>query len=960
MSAFDRLTGALQYQIVNTLGFRELRPVQLQTIDAVMDGRNAVVLAPTAGGKTEAAFFPVLSRMDAGDWRPVSVLYLSPIRALLNNQEARVTKYAGLIGRRAFKWHGDTAQSARKRFLANPTDILLITPESLEAMLLSTRVPTREIFAGLRTVIIDEVHSFADDDRGAHLVAVLERLSRFCESDLQRLGLSATVGNPEEILRWLQGSSKRHASVVDPGGVKARPELSLDYVATMENAATVVEKLHPGRKRLVFVDSRRGAEQLGHLLTQQKVLSFVMHGSLSASQRRDAERAFEEGTDCVIVATSAMELGIDIGDLDHVLQIDSPATVASFLQRMGRTGRRGGSPNCTFLAVKDTQVLQAAALIQLHREGYVEPVRPSFAAYHILAHQLMSMAVQFGGIAPGDWFAWVEGATVFARIGADERRAMVAHMLGQGVLSDQEGKLWLGPVGEKRFGHSNFRELYAVFDAPRLVTVRAGVEDIGSVDATFLMALMEDGHGCAFTLGGKAWEVVHVEWERGLCIVRPVAEGRAPRWSGGGRFLGYDLCQAMARVLREDSTDESWSKRFCAVMTTLRAEYMFLRDDPSPLLRNGDTYEWFTFAGGAANILLARVLESMLGGKVTANDLRISFKDNAGESEVAIRQTIDQLAATERPTESDALAYASGESMKRLSKFDVCLPEAQLMALMRERRVDWVGARKAVEAWAGRAEVRRFDDSRRSRCVEQSFPLATVRELSERARRRPSDGSDDEISWTIGEIDPMEVVECFAPVLRVRDGYALRAYQFRAGGNGHGVVYAMPRDVELPNPPRMMEGEEHRWEPPLPPEGALAHYMEAIEGDGSAWSYLCASFLDRELSELHARWHGVRWGVHRLIDGAPWSGSKPGEVTEGNDGVFRSAGTEAWWAAIPAPPALEPKVRMEDSGAVVTFHTYSGFVREGIYRHTDTYPSGVYRAVHELEQIAVGPGGYIV
>jgi ATP-dependent Lhr-like helicase len=696
VSAFERLSSALQYQVVNTLGFRELRPVQLQAIDALLDGKNAVVLAPTAGGKTEAAFFPLLSMMDSEDWRPVSVLYLSPIRALLNNQEDRVSKYAALIGRRAFKWHGDTGQSARKRFLAEPTDILLITPESLEAMLMSTRVPTREVFEGLRAVIIDEVHAFADDDRGAHLSAILERLTRFCGKDLQRIGLSATVGNPQEILRWVQGSSKRDGIIVDPGGAKKAPELALDFVGTMENAATVVERLHPGRKRLVFVDSRRGAEELGHLLTQHQIRAFVMHGSLAVSQRRDAEQAFTEGSDCVIVATSAMELGIDIGDLDHVLQIDCPSSVASFLQRMGRTGRRGGAANCTFLIVKEQSALQAAALLRLYRSGYVEPVQPSRAAYHILAHQLMSMAVQFGGIAKADWHQWVAGTTAFADITNEERNAMVDHMLKEQILSDQEGKLWLGTEGERRYAGANFRALYAVFDAPRLITVRAGLEEIGSVDANFLMTLLEGGKTGAFTLGGRAWEVVHVDWERGICVVHPIAEGRAPRWSGSSVFLGYELCQSMRNVLLDEELDEGWSVRMRNVITTLRAEYGFLRENPSAITRDGNQYHWYTFAGGAANVLLARILESLLGEKVTANNLRVAFQEGAAKSEVAIRETIETLAREGRPNDSDALAFAQGSGTARLSNFDKCLPEIQLLRFMRERLVDLEGAKKAA------------------------------------------------------------------------------------------------------------------------------------------------------------------------------------------------------------------------------------------------------------------------
>jgi ATP-dependent helicase Lhr and Lhr-like helicase len=701
MSAFDRLSGALQYPIVNALGFRELRPVQLETIDALLEGKNAVVLAPTAGGKTEAAFFPLLSLMDTDDWRPVSVLYLSPIRALLNNQEARIQKYAGLIGRRAFKWHGDTAQGPRKRFIKDPADILLITPESLEAMLMSSRVPARALFAGLRAVIIDEVHAFADDDRGAHLSALLERLTRFCGRDLQRVGLSATVGNPDEILHWLQGSSERPSTIVNPGGARALPDLSLDYVGSLENAALMVERLHPGKKRLVFVDSRRKAEQLGSALTARGVLTYVMHGSLSAAQRRDAESAFEQGSDCAIVATSAMELGIDIGDLDHVLQIDSPASVASFLQRMGRTGRRGGAPNCTFLTLEDNTALHAAALLHLYRTGYVEPVRPSRQAFHILAHQAMALAVQFGGVARGDWFQWVAGATAFADLSPADRDALMERMLSESILADQGGKLWLGPVGERRFGAANFRQLYAVFDAPRLITVVAGTEEVGSVDAQFLATLMEGGKDPAFTLGARAWQVVHLDWERGVCAVKPAPTGKAPRWSGSGTFLGFELCQAMRALLLSTDADPAWSKRFLTTIESLRAQYTFLEDSPLALLPRGPDHEWWTFAGGAANVLLSRVLEGEFGEKITSNNLKLTFKEGAAQSPVAIRQAIEHLARDGRPTDEEALIHAQGAGRTRFSKFDRCLTEEQLLRLLRERVVDAEGARRALALSAG-------------------------------------------------------------------------------------------------------------------------------------------------------------------------------------------------------------------------------------------------------------------
>lgn len=701
MSSFDRLSPALQYQIVNTLGFDGLRPVQEQSTQALLDGNNAVVLAPTAGGKTEAAFFPALSLMDAEDWAPVSVIYLSPIRALLNNQETRISKYAGMLGRRAFKWHGDVTASQRKKFLRDPSDILLTTPESIEAMLMSPRVPTRELFDGLRMVIIDEIHAFAGDDRGAHLVSLLERLSRYCGNDVQRVGLSATVGNPQEILRWVQGSSKRESSIVNPGGAKAEPELSLDFVGSYENAAKMVKALHPGQKRLVFVDSRAKAERLGALLNSLDVRTYVNHGSLSLVARRDAEHAFEQGEDCVIVATSTLELGIDVGDLDRVLQIESPPTVASFLQRMGRTGRRGGPPNCTFLTVSEAGVLQAAALLELFRQGYVEPVRASQASYHILAQQLMALGVQTGGTSSVDWFEWLRGATVFEHVTDEDRAALVQHMLDEQILADQGGKLFLGPIGEKKFGHGNFRELYAVFDSPRLITVNSGSSDLGTVDANFLAAIDSDMERGTFTLGARHWQIVHINWEQATCQVMPADSGKAPRWFGGGGFLSYAMCQAMKAVLLSDDEDPAWSKRMRQSIAELRGEHGFLDESPSPLLDHGRHIEWWTFAGGSANVLLARLLEAELGSKVTARNTSIVFKDGAGKSLVAIREAITKLRDESRPNLDDAIAHSDGPSRMRLSKFEPCVPERLLLSLLAERTVDLDGARRVVGDWGG-------------------------------------------------------------------------------------------------------------------------------------------------------------------------------------------------------------------------------------------------------------------
>src|SRR6185437_16640030 len=255
-------------------------------------------------------------------------------------------------------WHGDTPASQRKSMLTDPPDLLLTTPESLESMLVSTNVDHERLFADLQAVIVDEVHAFAGGDRGRHLLAVLERLSRIAGRSLQRIGLSATVGNPAEMLAWLQGSERgaRPATVVAPstmettattGSPAGDADIQLDYVGSVANAAKVIAALHRGGKRLVFCDSKRLVEHLGAELRELGVTTYLIHASLSLDERRQAERAFVEGRDCVVVSTSALELGIDVGDLDRVIQINAPLTVAAFLQRLGRSGRRPGTTrNC--------------------------------------------------------------------------------------------------------------------------------------------------------------------------------------------------------------------------------------------------------------------------------------------------------------------------------------------------------------------------------------------------------------------------------------------------------------------------------------------------------------------------------------------------------------------------------------------------------------------------------------
>ena len=251
-SAFARFSPRLQEAIVSRLGWTALRPVQELASHALLDGQNAVILAPTAGGKTEASMFPLLSMLMEQEPQGVGLIYIAPIKALLNNQAERLGMYTEMVGLRRFLWHGDVKASDKRKFIKEPATVLMTTPESLEVMLLSARVPHAKLFGDLRAVVIDEIHALAGSDRGTHLLSVLERIARHTPNDIQRIGLSATVGNPEEILTWLQGTSKRAGSVIDPPKQPAPKDLRVYLRNTTMAIAQDASRKAAGKKKSLF------------------------------------------------------------------------------------------------------------------------------------------------------------------------------------------------------------------------------------------------------------------------------------------------------------------------------------------------------------------------------------------------------------------------------------------------------------------------------------------------------------------------------------------------------------------------------------------------------------------------------------------------------------------------------------------------------------------------------------
>jgi ATP-dependent helicase Lhr and Lhr-like helicase len=685
MTDFDRLHPSLRHHIVNTLGWPRLRPLQEAAIGPVLGGEHGIFLAPTAGGKTESAMFPVLTAMIDNRWKPVSVLYLAPLRALLNNLLPRLELYCGFVGLRVGLWHGDTTAGERARMIADPPDILLTTPESLEAMLISRRVDQDWLFPNLRTVIIDEVHAFAGADRGWHLRAVLERLTHVAGRDLQRIGLSATVGNPDELLEWLCGSSTAPRRIVNPPAeVLAEPEVTLDYVGSLDNAATVISRLHHGEKRLVFVDSRKRAEELALALRSRDVTTYLSHGSLGRDERRRSEEAFAEATNCVIVATSTLELGIDVGDLDRVIQIDSPPTVAGFLQRIGRTGRRAGSSrNALFLATSHESFLTAAGLLRLWDQGYVEPARPPAFPAHLLVQQLLALTLQESalGLGASTWTEWLGDPPALGAEAMAQAPALLTHLERSGWIHSDDGVLSPGVEAERTIGRRNFLELTSVFVADPLVSVRHGRVELGQVpDIAITAAFSVEGRPPALLIGGRSWRIDDVDWKRRIARVSPTDQRSSVRFSGGAQPLGYDLCQSIAAVLGGASLDPvTLTARAVDALADARSEIPLARAGRTVLVAGDKGQRWYTFAGLKANLELA--------ARLTALRTQTSQKDN-------LYITVDQAVTTEqirsaisqptRPEELESLAATVSGALK----LERVLPESLITDIMVRRLRD--------------------------------------------------------------------------------------------------------------------------------------------------------------------------------------------------------------------------------------------------------------------------------
>ena len=649
-----------------------MRPTQLQAIEPILSGLHCLLLAPTAGGKTEAAIIPVLSRMLTHAWPGVSVIYVCPIKALLNNLEQRLSHYAGLVGRRVAVWHGDVSQSQKSHALKDAPDIILTTPESLEGMLVSTRIDRKVWFGNLRVVIADELHAFAADDRGWHMRAVLHRLQQYVPQEMQRLGLSATVSNPEELLNWFAPTGVK--KVVGTAAVSTDADVTVDFVGSLVNAGTVIARLHRGSKRLVFCDSRSSAEQLTSMLRGQDVRAFLSHASLSHSERKLAETAFSEEKDCVIVATSTLELGIDVGDLDHVIQIDAPSTVSSFLQRMGRTGRRAGSQrSCLFLCTNDDSLMLAMGICRLWGEAWVEAAYPPPEPWAIVAQQAIAATLERSQWPRQELVALLLGA--FPESGQQGISEVINHIVQTGYLTDTDGVLQIGPMTEKQFGRSHYKDLLATFSGAQLLLGRFGNMEVGYIDPTMLTGEKQDR---LILLAGKSWRITEVDWKRRTVWLKPAKEGGKARWKGTGRTLSREIAQGILRALREGTQGPTVISKRASLQIEQILEEVPDTGSVGTLAvtrsESGGARLW-TFGGTRANRTIAKQIQSLVEVR-RIDAIGVDLKNpidpsqlNAGVLEAAIQYSSDEI-----------------KDLAKSIKFSECLPASLLVEIIRKRQ----------------------------------------------------------------------------------------------------------------------------------------------------------------------------------------------------------------------------------------------------------------------------------
>jgi ATP-dependent helicase Lhr and Lhr-like helicase len=582
---FYRLAPFIQ-EFIYRNNWTELRQVQVEACRVVFETDEHLLLATgTASGKTEAAFLPILTLLHEKPSKSLGALYIGPLKALINDQFARLNDLLKEADIPVWHWHGDVSQVEKQRLLRNPQGILQITPESLESFLINRSTSLAQMVADLQFIVIDEVHAFMSSDRGLQVLCQLQRLSRYMQQQPRRIGLSATLGDHSLAEVWLKSGTDR--SVITPrvSAGKQRIRLAVEHFLMppeeqhQPDEASEHEEhglpsdryiydLTRGKKALIFANSRAETESVVAALRQiaddehSPDIYHVHHGSISAALREAAEQAMRDPVQpAVTAATVTLELGIDIGQLERIVQLEAPFSIASFLQRLGRSGRRG-QPSEMWCVCREEQasgkedlpeqlpwsLLQAIAIIQLYlEEKWIEPQRAIKLPVSLLYHQTMSTLLAAGELSPAALAQRVLSLAPFASVTQETYKDLLRHLLSLGhIQRTEEGGLIVGLSGERITSNYHF---YAVFRENPEFTVYAEDKQVGTI-------VSPPPPGERFALAGRTWEVLETDSKRRVVIAKQVKGRVRAHWNGGGGDIHTRILRRMRQVLLEDTVYE--------------------------------------------------------------------------------------------------------------------------------------------------------------------------------------------------------------------------------------------------------------------------------------------------------------------------------------------------------------------------------------------------------------------
>jgi ATP-dependent Lhr-like helicase len=649
-SVFSTLHESLQQVLAQRLEWTELREVQERTYSAVATGSDVLVIAPTAGGKSEAALIPVMDDILKNGRMGIACLYISPLKALINDQEDRFSAFCIPTSLSVMKWHGDVAKGDRSWKDGEPPHFLMITPESLEVLLQEKTLSSD--LRRVRTIIIDELHAFVESERGVHLKVLLDRMDRITKRSVQRIGLSATTGNPKEVLEWLSDGRHKSEIVAVPSPPKEKQFVFIVEPEETDRINALV-RIVDGKKALVFVNSRSVAEKLMKASAGRIRNLHVHHSSLSLATRKTSEEAFSSQDGACIICTSTLELGIDIGDLDVVVQVGCPNSVSSFLQRMGRSGRRGKSVYVAWVLQNPCELLCSLAIIECAIRKEVENLIPPKKPYNVLLQQVFLYMYNHSRVSRKQLASSVLSPPVFSDIEPKILDQMVTYLVKSGYLTTDGEMVMLGTEAERVFGRSNWKDLYSVISgAGEYRAVTPDGEVVGKLDARFVNSKNSE----EISLGGRNWSMVKCDEGHNIVVVVPSGSDSSRIFWTSTSEGGFSplVCRMVQKIRAQGGTVLPLGEHEREVLQTVLARI------PEGAGQNGlNVVEQtgakrggvliFSFSGGRFNRLLTLLLQDRLGGKaqVRYNDFIVKVmragKENAGQRVMCALQEIQKM-----------------------------------------------------------------------------------------------------------------------------------------------------------------------------------------------------------------------------------------------------------------------------------------------------------------------------